>query len=104
MGNLQFSSLLLAGDKEKKGGLGSSGVKDLDADGNVIKRKGDLKHLLAKAEAKKARMRELAASGGSGDKEALAAVNWGDVMQTAQGERLLDDTKVLKKAIKMKEG
>jgi hypothetical protein len=102
VGNLQFSSLLLAGEV-KKGGVGGVGIKDLDADGKAIKRKGDLKHLLAKAEAKKARLRELAGADDADSKARLAESQWGDVLQTAQGERLLDDTKVLKKAIKRKE-
>ena len=103
VGNLQFSSLLLAGDSAKQGGVGGVGIKDLDADGKAIKRKGDLKHLLAKAEAKKARLRELAGADDADSKARLAESQWGDVLQTAQGERLLDDTKVLKKAIKRKE-
>ena len=61
----------------------------------------------AKAELKKQRMQELAkaAAGPDGDtmaKAALSDAQWGDTLKLAQGETLLDDTKMLKKAIKRK--
>ena len=101
--SLQFSSLLMASPSaatvaQGKGGAGRPGKKGGK----------NLQQLLAKAELKKQRMQELAkaAAGPDGDamaKTALSEAQWGDTMKLAQGETLLDDTKMLKKAIKRKE-
>lgn len=68
------------------------------------KKKKSLEHLLADAERKQARLKELKESGAEDDKEKAKNVQWGEAMKVAEGVKVAktNDPKLLKKAMKRK--
>jgi hypothetical protein len=75
------------------------------ASGALPKKGGkNLVGLLKKAEEKERRLKELqAGEGGEGGKEERSAILWKDALKSAHGGKVLDNPKLLKKAIKKKE-
>jgi hypothetical protein len=66
-------------------------------------KKKSLESMLAEAEAKKKRLRELKGSENEGDREKASRIEWGDALKAATGERVRDDPAMIKKAMKRKE-
>lgn len=78
--------------------------KSLNHNGNGAsqkRKKKSLETLLALAQRKKQRLQELKA-GTDADKEKAKNIQWGDTLKAATGEKVNDDTTILKKAIKRK--
>lgn len=68
------------------------------------KKKKSLEHLLADAERKQARLKELTEHGTEDDKEKAKNAAWGEAMKTAEGTKVrkTNDPKLLRKALKKK--
>jgi len=68
------------------------------------KKKKSLEHLLADAERKQARLKELKESGAEEDKQKAKNVEWGEAFKVAEGAKVrkTNDPKLLKKALKRK--
>lgn len=70
--------------------------------GEAKKKKKSLDRLLKEAEDKQKRLQELKSSDNQDDKEKAKRILWGDTLKEATGERIRDDPKQIKKAMKRK--
>ena len=109
-------SVVNAGRSEGEGGAGG-GISGVDFGGiaGLIRpgghqdnrslalkgKKKSLDRLLAEAEKKRDRLRELR-GGTEEDKEKLRRIQWGDTLREATGERVRDDPALIKKAMRRK--
>jgi len=66
-------------------------------------KKTDMKKLLGKAEGKKKKFEELKASDADAAKKVLEKDSWDSAVKKAEGHKIKDDPKLLKKSIKRKE-
>eukprot|EP00117_Sycon_ciliatum_P024364 scpid93324/ scgid20461/ len=78
-------------------------VTDRPDDGKKFKKKRDLKKLISKAEKRQQRLEELKTTDKDAAQEKEKTATWNRAMRLAEGVKLKDDPKLLKKSLKKKE-
>lgn len=82
--------------------VGNSNYTEVNKALKNLSKTKNLEKMLADAESKKKRLRELKQSSDPADKEKAANIEWGNALKEATGERVKDDPNKIKKALKRK--